>query len=69
MAKLTQQHAVELEQLCRDRDRLRDQLEMRSGTSVEAESEEGFPLGCVYPKVVLGFQILAWFLRRPKTFY
>ena len=69
MAKLTQQHAVELEQLYSDRDQLRGELEMRSGTSIEAESEEGGLLGCVYPKVVLAIKGLAWFLRRPETFY
>ena len=71
MTELSQKHAVELEQLCRDRDQLRGQLEMRSGMSAEAMtkgSEEGVLLR-VYPKVVLGVQRLAWFLRRPETFY
>ena len=67
--KLNQKHAVELEQLHRDRDQLRGQLEGRRGTSVEAESEEGGLLGYGYPNVVLGFQSLAWFFRRPETFY
>ncbi|KAM0804814.1 hypothetical protein BDR22DRAFT_553772 [Usnea florida] len=72
ITELTQKHAVEVQHLCRDRDQLRGQLEMQSGRSVEAMtrgSEEGVLLGFVYSYVVLGIKGLAWFLRRPETFY